>query len=95
MNITDRTNLNGRAGIGIFDDSRSPNPIGWSITQQYQTLIIGDAYCGKSSYISSLVQGERLSNTPITISDDHNEVEFWVKYKDCKAIFNVKDTGSA
>jgi GTPase SAR1 family protein len=93
MNITDRTNLN-RTGIGIFDDGKIASPIGWSINQQYQTLIIGDAYCGKSSYISSLVRSERLSNAPITMSDDQNEVEFWVKYKDCKAIFKVKDTGS-
>ncbi len=94
MNISEQASLT-RTGVGYFDDElRAKSPGGWSINQQYKAIIVGDAYCGKSTYMNNLIKSERLSNAPVTSSDDQNEVEFWVRYRDMKAIFNLKDTGS-
>ncbi len=68
---------------------------GWSINNnRYEAIVIGDPYCGKSSYLNRLAATEKENNLPITISQDKNEFEFWVEHKSIKAIFNVKDTAS-
>ena len=66
----------------------------WSISNKFDTIVIGDGYCGKTSYLNTLVANEKESNSPVMISKDKNEFEFWVEYQSKKAIFVVKDTAS-
>ena len=66
----------------------------WTLSNKYETIIIGDAYIGKTSYLNKLVEAEKESNMPVMISEDQNEFEFWIENKSKKAIFSVKDTAS-
>ena len=66
----------------------------WSISQRYETILIGDPYSGKSTYLNSLVAYERSRNLPVMISPDQNQFEFWAENKTKKAIFIVRDTAS-
>ena len=66
----------------------------WSISTKYETIVVGDAYIGKTSYLNTLVAREKESNAPVMISEDQNEFEFWIENKSKKAIFIVKDTAS-
>ena len=67
---------------------------GWSINNKFECIILGDPYCGKSAYLNTLAASEKDSNSPIMISHDKNEFEFWLENKSMKAIFKVKDTAS-
>lgn len=67
---------------------------GWSINNKYEAIVIGDAYCGKSTYLNMLAESEKEANSPIMISQDRNEFEFLVKHKSKKVIFKVNDTAS-
>jgi hypothetical protein len=66
----------------------------WTISNRYEAIVLGDAYCGKSSYLKTLVTTEKNEGAPVMISQDQSEFEFWVEYKSLKAIFKVKDTAS-
>lgn len=66
----------------------------FSITNRYETIVVGDAFCGKSTYLNKLAEIEMKSNAPVMISQDHCEFEYWVEYNNRKAIFTVKDTAS-
>lgn len=63
-------------------------------TIRYETIVIGDAYCGKSTYLNKLVDLGLSSNLPVMISQDKTEFEFWIEHKNKKAIFKIKDTAS-
>jgi len=80
----------------IEEQQQSTNNVkkGWSINYRYEAIVIGDPYCGKSTYLNKLADTEKENNSPITISQDRNEFEFLVQHKSKKAIFNVKDTAS-
>ncbi len=65
-----------------------------SISNRYETIIIGDAYCGKTSYLLALVDQERRLNRPVQVIQDKCEFEFFVEFKTRKIIFAVKDTAS-
>jgi GTPase SAR1 family protein len=65
-----------------------------SISNRYETIVIGDAYCGKTSYLLALAEHERKMNMPIHVSQDKSEYEFCVENKSKKIIFAVKDTAS-
>jgi GTPase SAR1 family protein len=65
-----------------------------SISNRYETIIIGDAYCGKTSYLIALAEHEKKMNTPINVSQDKSEFEFCVENKSKRIIFAVKDTAS-
>lgn len=67
---------------------------GWSINNKYEAIVIGDAYCGKSTYLNMLAESEKEANSPIMISQDRNEFEFLVKHKSKKVIFKVNDTAN-
>lgn len=84
--MSDRTYL-----LSGDDDTK---PKGWSISQKYEAIIVGDPYCGKSTFLNELIKCEREANAPISVSDDNNKLEFWVEYKTSKAIFVVRDTAS-
>jgi GTPase SAR1 family protein len=62
----------------------------------YDTIVIGDAYCGKTTYLSRLIQGERDAKRPIRLADDKNEFEFVVYEtgRSKRALFRVRDTAS-
>jgi GTPase SAR1 family protein len=63
----------------------------------FETIVIGDAYCGKTTYLSRVIQNEQNGNRPIRISDDKNEFEFVVSEMSQSkrgAVFKVKDTAS-
>ncbi|RNA42077.1 ras and EF-hand domain-containing -like isoform X2 [Brachionus plicatilis] len=62
---------------------------------KYRTILVGDPYCGKSSYIQLLARKEKESGAPILISDDQNEFEFSVRSSTTnRAIFIVYDTAN-
>lgn len=66
-----------------------------SVVNKYRTILIGDPYCGKSSYIQLLARKEKESGSPIIISEDQNEFEFSVgTLASNRAIFIVYDTAS-
>lgn len=64
------------------------------ILDRFTTILIGDPYCGKTSFIKLLAKQERESGSPIFVSDDYNEFEFSVGNKSNRAIFIVRDTAS-
>jgi GTPase SAR1 family protein len=78
----------------LVDGNDEPKTKGWSISQKYETIIVGDAYCGKTTYLNELIKTEHDANSPIMLSDDNNKIEFWVEHKTRKAIFVVRDTAS-
>jgi len=82
--------------LNNIEEQQSTNNVkkSWSINNRYEAIVIGDPYCGKSTYLNKLADTEKENNSPITISQDRNEFEFLVQYKSKKAIFNVKDTAS-
>lgn len=65
-----------------------------TISNRYETIVIGDAYCGKTSYLLALAEHEKKMNMPIHVSPDKSEYEFCVENKSRKIIFAVKDTAS-
>lgn len=75
-------------------ESQQQQQKGWSINNKFECIILGDPYCGKSAYLNTLAANEKDANSPIMISQDRNEFEFWVEHKSMKAIFQVKDTAS-
>jgi GTPase SAR1 family protein len=73
----------------------------------YDAIVIGDPYCGKSTYLKRIVQHELAANQPVRIWENQNEIEFLVSSKDetfknsnnngnnvRKGVFKVKDTAS-
>ena len=64
------------------------------MSNKYDTICVGDAYVGKTSYLHALVAREKELNAPVMISKDQNEFEFWIENKAKKAVFSVKDTAS-
>lgn len=65
------------------------------MVSKYRTILVGDPYCGKSSYIRLLASKEKESGAPIIVSDDQNEFEFSVGTSiSNRAIFLVYDTAS-
>jgi hypothetical protein len=65
-----------------------------AVTFRYETIVVGDAFCGKSTYLTLLAENEINSNSPVMLSQDRCEYEFWVEFKNKKAVFMVKDTAS-
>ena len=63
-------------------------------TKRYETVIVGDAFCGKTTYLNELIKHERSKNSSILVSDDNNKLEFIVEYKNRKAAFILRDTAS-
>jgi GTPase SAR1 family protein len=63
-------------------------------SKNYEIVIVGDAYCGKTTYLNELVKHERENNSPILVSDDNNKLEFYVEYKNRKTVFILRDTAS-
>ena len=61
---------------------------------RYETIVIGDAFCGKSTYLNNLADMELNLNLPVMISQNKSEFEFWIEHNNRKAIFTVKDTAS-
>ena len=83
--------------LNSIEENQTSNNVSkksWSINNRFETIVLGDAYCGKSSYLRALVEAEKKSNAPVMISQDQSEYEFWIEYKSMKAIFKVKDTAS-
>lgn len=66
----------------------------WTISSKYEAILLGDPYCGKSTYIKQLVEHEKRLKSPVLVTEEENEVEFWVGSKSKKAIFVVRDTAS-
>lgn len=65
------------------------------ILNKYRTILIGDPYIGKSSYIQLLAKKEKQSGAPVLVSEDQNEFEFSVgSSASNRAIFVVHDTAS-
>lgn len=62
----------------------------------FETIVIGDAYCGKSTYLKEVIESEKRLKRPIRILDEHNEFEFVVsdRNESRRAVFKVKDTAS-
>jgi GTPase SAR1 family protein len=60
----------------------------------FETIVVGDAYCGKTTYLSRIIEKQRESNSPIRVSDDKNEFEFVVQSNTKRTVFKVKDTAS-
>ena len=91
MLTTSKRMLNNKEQSTNLTNSKS-----WSITNRYDTILVGDALCGKSSYLNCLIANEKKSNSPVMISDKNNECEFVIlnSKKSKKAIFIVKDTAS-
>ena len=65
-----------------------------SILVKYEAIIVGDAYCGKTTYLNQLIKEEHDANSPIILADDNNKLEFCVEYNSKKAVFTVRDTAS-
>jgi len=65
-----------------------------AVTFRYEAIVVGDAFCGKSTYLTLLAENEINSNSPVMLSQDRCEYEFWVEFKNKKAVFMVKDTAS-
>ena len=65
-----------------------------AVTFRYETIVVGDAFCGKSTYLTLLAENEINNNTPVMLSQERSEYEFWVEFKNKKAVFMVKDTAS-
>ena len=65
-----------------------------NLMKTFDTILIGDAYCGKTTYLKNLIESERESDKPSILSDDGNEFEFCLEYEDKRAIFLVRDTAS-
>ena len=66
----------------------------FSISSRYEAIVIGDAYCGKTSFLLSLAERERELNIPVNVSQDKTEFEFCVETKLKQIWFAVKDTAS-
>lgn len=78
--------LNKRKSISEFKQKSS--------FKEYETILLGDANVGKTTYMTKLIQQQCKSNTPQSISDDQNLFEFLFEFNDNKAIFILKDTAS-
>jgi GTPase SAR1 family protein len=63
-------------------------------SHKYQTIVIGDPYCGKSTYLNQLVKYEKKQNRQVVEADDRSSFEFLIEKKDKRVCFIVNDTAS-
>ena len=61
---------------------------------RYEAILVGDAFCGKSSYLKAIIDFKKSKEEIVLITDNQNEIEFVVQLNNQNAIFNLKDTAS-
>jgi hypothetical protein len=61
---------------------------------RYEVILVGDAFCGKSSYLKAIIDFKKSKEEIVLVTDNQNEIEFVVQFSNQNSIFNLKDTAS-